>query len=96
MNTENWPANWQELISHPEFIPEPSAAALLALACTIILAIHFWPLCREGLARLAALFIILPLLLICLGGGLAALVGWHWLENKCAAALTDTDGQTES
>ena len=96
MNTENWPANWQELISHPEPSPEPSPAALLALGCVALMAVHFWPLVREGLSRLAALAVILPLLLICLVGGLAALVRWHWLETKCAAALTDTDGQLET
>lgn len=92
VDTSGWPANWQELISHPEPSPEPSPAALLALGCVALMAVHFWPLIRGGLGLLA---ITLYVLGICTVGLFAAMIGWSWLDAKCAAALTDTDGQGE-
>ena len=44
---------------------------------------------------LAAMFILPGILLLCVVGAGAALLGWRSLDRWCARQLTDTDGQAE-
>jgi hypothetical protein len=52
--------------------------------------------CTDLFRTFAALLIFPGVLLLCLAGTFAALVGWRTLDVWCERQLLDTDGQKET
>jgi len=84
MNPNDYTRPDVEIFHQP--IPEPAPLTLLALAAVLVTMKLYWPLVKPVLVWLGlALFFALPVLLICVIGLLADIVGWDWLGDKCAA-----------
>jgi len=58
----------------------------LAATAAFLISCRYWPQVRATLTWLAVVAVIcVPVILICLVGTAADIVGWDWLGDKCAA-----------
>jgi hypothetical protein len=91
MPMELAPPGWPE----PTFIPEPCSLALISSAIVCVVLTLAYTNRQEIKSWCGVFCIALFILGVCSIGGLASLVGWHWLACKCCNLLRDTDGQIE-